>query len=106
MNLVNKKNLPSLEVGQIGHQVFGGFQSRAAEEIDVHPQLFGNAMGKRRLPQAWRAVKENVPECLASPQGGINRDSQAGNYLPLPHHLVHSRGPKLRIVLLSGRLVG
>ena len=81
---------------RIGEQVLGGLDRRAAGGDQRHVQLARNAVGKRRLAQARRAVEQDVPQRLAPLAGRIDHDVQPLDHVALADHLVDPLGAEDR----------
>ena len=76
MNLVDEQDRAFLGVGQVGNQVLGGLQHRAAGDLKGRRPDRGDAGGERGLAQARRAVEQDVPQRVAPLAGRIDRDLQ------------------------------
>ena len=76
MDLVNKENIPGVQVGQQRRQISGLFNGRAGGDADIDPHLVGDDPRQGGFAQTGRAVKERVIQRLIPPAGGFNVDGQ------------------------------
>jgi hypothetical protein len=72
VNLIDKEDVLTAQIGQYGGQVAGAFDGRPRCRLDVYPDFRGNDMGKAGLTQARRSVEQDVVECFATAAGGGN----------------------------------
>ena len=103
MDLVDEQHRAFLGVGQIGDQVFGGRQGRAAGDLKGYAQIARDAGGERRLAQSGRAVEQDVPQRLAPLPRGVDGDFQPRVHVALADHVLHPLRAQLAIVFRRRR---
>ena len=76
MNLVDEQHVPGAEGRQHRGEVAGPLDGRAARRPNLRPHLGRHDVRQRRLPQARRAVEEDVVDRLRALLGGVDEDRQ------------------------------
>ena len=93
---------PFFGVGQVGDEVLGGLQGRAAGDLISHAQVAGDARGKGGFAQARRPGEKDVPQRLAAFGGRVHDDLQPGVHLALPDHFGHALRAQIAVVVSRG----
>ena len=101
VNLVDEQHRPLLGVGEIGNDVLGGGQRRAAGDLEADAQIAGNAHRKGGFSQARRPVEQDVAQRLAPFRGRIHRDFQPRVHFPLAHHVLHPLRAQIAVLVVN-----
>ena len=62
MDFVDEQHRPLFGVGQIGDDVLGRRQGRAAGDLEADAQIAGNAHGEGGLSETGWTIEQNVPQ--------------------------------------------
>ena len=62
MDLINKKHIPRIQIGEQGRQVPRFLNGRAGSNADIDMQFIGNNSRQGSLSQARRAIKQYMVE--------------------------------------------
>ena len=92
VHLIHKKHLELFHVAQDRRQIFFVLDDRARGPLKRHVNLIGNDGGERCLPQAWRAVEQDMVQHFAARLGRLDRNFQVVLDLLLPDELPQELG--------------
>ena len=101
MDFVDEQHRSLFGVGQIGDDVLGGGQGRAAGNLETDAQIAGDAHGEGRFAQPGRTVKEDVSQRLPPFGGRIDGDFQPRIHFPLSDHVLHPLRAQIAVVVLE-----
>jgi hypothetical protein len=104
VDLVDEQDRPFGAVRQVGEEILGGGERRAAGDLQRGPEFPRDAGGERRLAEAGGAVEEDVAERLAPLAGRVDRDREPLVDGLLADHLLHPLRPQGAV--FGGRVVG
>ena len=108
MDLIDEENVAGLKVGERAHQLSLLDDSRAAGHADAigDAHFLGDHVRQRRLPQARRAVQQDVLQRLVSLFGRGQGDAELFDDLTLSDALIQpprTQGPiGALLVLVAG----
>ncbi|MNE37046.1 hypothetical protein D3C80_1308840 [compost metagenome] len=88
MNLVDKQHISSTQVGQKSGKISRFIQNRAARHFKSNIQFICYDIGKRRLTEPRRTVKQNVIQRLIALNRCLDKDLQIFNNLWLPGKII------------------
>ena len=94
VDLVDEQHRALGGVGEIGQQILGGSQGRAAGDLERGAEFPRDAGRERRLAEAGRPVEEDVAERLAPLPRRVDRDHEPLVHGPLADHLLHPLRPQ------------
>jgi hypothetical protein len=99
MDLIDKKNVMVLQIGQNGGQVAGAFEHGPRGRPDAHAELVGNDVCKRGFAEPGRAAEQHVVERLAPAPGRIDENTQVFLDPVLPHEILETKRPQAPVEL-------
>src|SRR6185369_8112665 len=104
MDLVDEEDVAVLKVRQQRRKVarLGDHRTGRGPESDAH--LAREDAGERRFAEPWRAMKEDVVECLAAALRCIDEHAQVLAGRLLADELVEALGPKSRVGVFARAL--
>ena len=106
MDLVDKQNIPGVEVGQQRRQIPRLLDGRARGNADLHAHLIGDDPRQGGFAQAGRAVEQHVVQGLIAPPGGLDIDREIALGLLLSGIVGQQPGPETELAVVQGRQRG
>ena len=94
MNLVHKKNIVLVEVGQQRRQIPRLLNRRPGGNPHIDPHLIGNNARQRSLPQPRRAMEQHMVQRLLPHLGSLDKDLQIALGLLLTNVLFEGLWPE------------
>jgi hypothetical protein len=76
VDLVDKKNIALLQIGEQRCQVARAFHHWSRGAFEVDPHLHGNDMRQGGFPETWRATEEHVIDRITTMPGRFNQDTE------------------------------
>jgi hypothetical protein len=95
MDLVDKEDVPGLEICQDGCEIAGTLQDWARGGLEAHRELLGDNVGEAGLAQAGEPVKEDVVEGLVSRPGRLDENLEVLLQPLLPYVFIEAQGPQV-----------
>jgi hypothetical protein len=99
MDLIDKKDVMVLQIGQNSGQVAGPFEHGARCCPDAHTKLMRNDVCKRGFAEPGRAAEQHVVERLAPAPGRIDENTQVLLDPVLPHKIIEAQRPQAPVQL-------
>src|SRR5437879_2314933 len=97
VNLVDEQHLLVLQVRDNRGQVTFDLHQRRRRRLKVHPQLIGDDVRQRSLPQSRRPVQQHMIHGLPPRPRRLNRDRQVLLHLRLPNKLAQPLRTQLQL---------
>jgi hypothetical protein len=94
VDLVDEEDVALLEIREDRSHVPRPLQDGTGGTLEPHAQFVRDQGGQRRLPQAGRAVEEDVIERLPPLARGVDRKGEVLLHAHLPHELLEPQGPE------------
>ena len=89
--LIDEKHVARLQRREDAGQVTGLVEHRAGRDLETHAQLVGNDIAQRCLAQSRRSVEQRMVERLTTVFGGLHKDAQVVDHLPLAVEVVKAQ---------------
>ena len=94
VDLVDEQHIPCFQRRQHSGQIAAFFDGWAARRLELAAHLIGQDIGKRRLSQPRRAIKQHMVERLVARPRRVDEDAQVFLELLLPDVFAQRRGTK------------